>query len=107
MDIYESDRRDARARATDAALGRSAIPESPESPKHNPDAGCYVAVNELTGAEVYGPTWGTCAANLRESLRVARRHRELWAWECDCTLPSQSCPACREAARMVHGDDYA
>lgn len=25
-------------------------------------------------------------------------------WECNCVLPSQSCPACRAAAREAYGD---
>jgi len=33
----------------------------------------------------------------------APRPRE---WECNCVLPSQSCPTCEAAARAVYGDEW-
>ena len=44
--------------------------------------------------------WATQRINGNGS---APRPRE---WECNCVLPSQSCPTCEAAARAVYGDEW-
>jgi hypothetical protein len=88
-------------------------------PRFNPETKAYeIEHPTIDGYMIERDSYSACVAAYGDALRVAGKHRqhnanalhdiaatEMRGYGCDCKLPGQSCPDCREAARDAAGDD--